>query len=440
MQRMRRSYWFGDRSFYHMALTVAVPIMIQNGITQFVGLLDNIMVGNVGTLPMSAVGIANQLLLVYNLSIFGALGGAGIFGAQFYGKGDTDGVRESFRFKLIIAAILTAIGTAVFLLLDEPLISLYLQGEATAADRAATLVYARQYLRIILISFVPFMLSQSYSSTLRECGQTVVPMVAGIAGVAVNLVLNAILIYGLIGFPALGIEGAAIATVVSRVVEAAIVMLWTHRHSAEQPFILGAYRSLRIPRALLTEIVKKSMPLLINELLWSAGVAMESMAYSMHGLVVVSAQAISSTISNVFNVAFMAMGSAIGIIVGQLLGAGRTGEAVETDRKLIVFAVLICFGIGAVMYFVAPWIPMLYATTEDVASLATRLIRCAAVCMPLWSLGNACYFTLRSGGKTFITFLFDSCFVWVICVPVAFGLTWWTDIEIVPLYLIVCAT
>ncbi len=431
-----RKNLIGDRAFYKMALAIAVPIMIQNGITQFVSMLDNIMVGRVGTEQMTGVSIANTLLFVFNLCIFGAVSGAGIFGAQFFGSGDHRGVRYAFRYKLLLCSALTAAGIAVFLLLDEKLIMLYLKGEGTAEEIAASLGYAKEYLHIMLIGLVPFTLSQCYASTLRENGQTVAPMVAGIVSVLVNLGFNSLLIFGYLGFPKLGSTGAAAATVIARFVELALVMLWTHRHKEKCPFIVGAYRSLRIPGKLAWSITKKTIPLMLNETLWAAGMALLSQCYSLHGYDVVSATNISNTIANVFNVAFLAMGNAIGIIVGQLLGSGRLKEAVDTDRKLIFFSVFICFFIGGAMALVAPLFPKIYNTSQNVRDLATQFIRIVALCMPINSLANACYFTLRSGGKTFVTFLFDSFFVCAFTVPLALFLTYVARVPIVPLFLI----
>ena len=118
--------------YYKRMLTIAFPIMIQNGITNFVSMLDNIMVGRVGTLQMTGVSIVNQLIFVFNLCIFGATSGAGIFTAQFHGCGDHNGVRSTFRFKILIGLLLSAVGVSVFLLFGQPLIRLYLQGEGTA--------------------------------------------------------------------------------------------------------------------------------------------------------------------------------------------------------------------------------------------------------------------------------------------------------------------
>lgn len=231
--------FIGDKKFYMMVLGIAVPIMIQNGITNFVSLLDNIMIGRIGTEQMSGAAIVNQLIFVYNLCIFGAVSGAGIFTAQYFGQKDHEGVRQTFRYKLWISAVLT-IGTVIlFLTAGDQLINMYLHGEGTAQELAATLKYGKQYLLIMLAGLPPFMMVQIYASTLRECGETMTPMKAGVVAVCINLVFNYLLIYGKFGFPALGVRGAAIATVLSRYIEAVIVITWTHRHQEANPFAKG---------------------------------------------------------------------------------------------------------------------------------------------------------------------------------------------------------
>ena len=259
-----RKKLIGDRDFYRMVLTVAVPIMVQNGITNFVGLLDNIMVGRVGTEQMSGIAIVNQLMMVFNLSIFGAISGAGIFSAQFYGCGDHKGVRNTFRFKVYISLILLLSGVFVLSAFGKNLILMYLHGEGQEASLEAALQYGQTYLWIMLLGLLPFVLEQIYTSTLRECGETMVPMKAGVAAVLVNLVLNWLLIFGSLGFPRLGVAGAAIATVISRYVQAAIVMVWTHRHSQRMPFIVGVYKSGRIPGSLAGKILLRGTPLMVD--------------------------------------------------------------------------------------------------------------------------------------------------------------------------------
>lgn len=434
MWKKLKNRYVGDKAFYRMTLAIAVPIMIQNGISNFVSMLDNIMVGRVGTEQMTGVAIVNQLIFVFNLMIFGAVSGAGIFGAQFYGSGDTKGVRDTFRFKMISCTLLTALGAVVFLFFGDELIRLYLQGEGTPEQIEASFGYAKQYLFIMLIGFVPFYISQCYASTLRETGETILPMVSGIVAVLVNLCFNFVLIFGYLGFPAMGAAGAAVATVISRFVEAGIVIIKTHCNSKKYEFVMGAYKSLRVPKQLVFGILQKGIPLLLNETLWAGGMAVLNQCYSVRSYDVVSAVNISSTITNVFNVAFIAMGSAIGIIIGQMLGAGKTEEAVEADRKLIAFSVASCVLFGAGLFAVSTLFPLIYDASDSIRNMATSFIRVAACCMPIGAFANASYFTLRSGGKTFITILFDSCYVWIIVVPVAFCLSRFTSMPIVPLF------
>ena len=434
---MRLRSYIGDRAFYRRLSAVMVPILIQQLITNFVSLLDNLMVGQVGTEPMSGVAIVNQLLFVYNLCIFGGLAGAGIFTAQFYGKGDQEGLRSTVRFKLWFAllAVLTCLG--VFLLFGDKLITLFLHPGEEDLDLAATLRYAKEYMSVMLIQTAPFALSQVYSGTLRETGETLLPMRAGIVAVFVNLVFNYVLIFGKLGVPALGVVGAAAATVLSRFVELAIILVWTHSHRERCPFAVGLYRSLRVPSALFRRILVLGTPLLLNEFLWSGGMTVLNQCYSLRGLEVVSAFNISNTVGNLFFCAFIAMGNAISIIVGQLLGAGELERAVDEDRKLIAFSLALSVGVGLLMALVSPFIPQVYNTTDTVKALAVKLLLVYAAMMPLFSYTNSCYFTLRSGGKTLITFAFDSLFVWVFSIPAAFYFSRGTDMGIVLMYAIV---
>lgn len=437
MKKTLREKLIGDRNFYKMVLMIAVPIMIQNGITNFVSLLDNIMVGQVGTEQMTGVAIVNQLIFVYNLCIFGGVSGAGIFTAQYFGQKDEEGVANTFRFKLWLAVILTGITVVIFLLFGEPLIQMYLNGSQDGGDTAAVLRYGKDYLAVMLVGLAPFMLVQVYASTLRECGRTVVPMKAGIAAVFVNLIFNYLLIYGKFGFPEMGVTGAAAATVLSRYVEAVIVISWTHRHKEINTYIRGLYRTMKIPLSLTKRILIKGTPLLLNETFWDAGTAMLLQCYSVRGMNVVAGMNISNTISNLFNVVFIALGDSVAIVVGQLLGAGKMEEAKDTDRKMIAFSVACCTLIAVLMLFIAPLFPRLYNTNAQSREFATYFILVVAVFMPQNAFLHAAYFTLRSGGRTVITFFFDSVFICCVSVPIAYLLGHFTSLYVVYIFIAV---
>ena len=431
---------FGDKAFYRMVLAIAVPVMVQSGITQFVSLLDNLMVGRIGTEEFGGVAIANQLIFVFNLCIFGGLSGAGIFSAQFSGKNDVDGMRHVLRFKLYFVIAASVLGILILHFFGSPLISLFLHEGSEEGDLVKTLNFGLDYLKIMLIGLPMYAVSQCYASSLKETGETFIPMIGSGTAVLVNLVFNYILIFGKFGFPVMGVKGAAIATVLSRVVELAIIAIWAHTHTKRFGFFSKLYSSFRVPKALTFDIIKKGSPLMFNELLWSMGMSTLTACYSMRGLATVNALNISSTVSNLFNVVFMAIGSSIAIIVGNLLGAGKFEEARDTDRKIITMSVLGCFIFGSLLAVSAKYIPNLYETTDEVKSLATSFLFICAVSMPFNAFTHGCYFTLRSGGQTKITMAFDSCFVWVICIPLAYCLANVTSIPIIPMFIICTAT
>lgn len=429
--------FIGDKAFYRMVLGIAVPIMIQNGITNFVSLLDNIMIGRIGTEQMSGAAIVNQLMFVYNLCVFGGVSGVGIFTAQYFGQGDSEGVRRTFRYKLWLALILTVATIILFLTGGDTLISAYLQGGGSSEAISSTLLYGRRYLFIMLFGLPAFMMTQIYSSTLRECGETVLPMKSGIVAVFVNLVFNYILIYGKFGFPVLGVAGAAIATVISRYVELCIILVGTHRDAEKNTFVKGLYSTLAVPLPLTKKIFIKGTPLLLNEALWSSAMATLTQCYSIRGLNVVAGLNISNTIDNVFNIVFIALGDSVAIIVGQLLGAGEMKKARETDNKLIAFSVMCCVGVAAVMFLAAPLFPQLYRTNDEAKELAKQFIMITACFMPMRAFLHACYFTLRSGGRTIITFLFDSVFIWCVSVSIAYTLSRFTTLPVTVIYTLV---
>ena len=433
------SKFIGNKAFYKAVLAIVIPVMIQNGVSQFVNVLDNLMVGRIGTEQMSGVAIANQLIFVFNLTVFGGLSGASIFGAQFAGKKDTDGVRHVLRFKLLICAVICTAALVVLGFFHRPLLSLFLHESGAEGDLAATLEFGSKYVLIMLIGLIPSAVSMCYAFSLRETGETFVPMVGSGSAVLVNLVLNYLLIFGKLGLPALGVLGAAIATVISRFVELTIIVTYAHTHTRRFPFFSGVYRSFYVPGALVKQIILKGTPLLLNEAFWSLGMTTMMQCYSTRGISAVAALNISSTVSNLFNIVFMSIGSSIGIIVGNLLGANKLAEAKDTDRKIIALSVCSCLFFGAALSVAAPFIPRLYNTGDEVKRLATSLLWVSACMMPFNAFTHACYFTLRSGGQTKITMLFDSCYVWALCIPVAFVLSRFTALPILPLYIICCS-
>lgn len=436
---MERTNMKEKEKIYKRALVLAIPIMIQNGITNMVSLIDNVMVGSLGTEEMTAVSIVGQLIFVFNLAIFGGLSGPGIYGAQYYGQRNIQGFQNTFRIKIWIGLLCFVLGMTVFVGFGEPLIELYLRGESETIDSTETLNNGLHYLWIMLGGLLPFVITQIYSSSLRETGDSIKPMVAGVCSVMVDVIFNYFLIYGKFCFPELGVEGAAIATVFARIVEMSIVVTWPHIKRREHEFLHGIYTTLRIPGNVVGEIVKKAIPIFFNEFLWAGALAAMTQCYSTRGLEIVAGINISNTLCNLLNVVFVALGSAVGILVGQTLGKSDYEQAKKDSFRLTRFTGVISIGLMIVLLLVAGVFPKLYDVTQEVRSYGTYFIMITALFFPVQGVLNALYFTLRSGGKTLITFLFDSVYSWCITLPIAMLLCFFSSLPILVVYSVVQA-
>lgn len=426
--------FIGDSAFYRYIIALVVPMILQNVVTNFVSLLDNIMVGRVGTAQMTGVSIVNNLIFVFNISVFGAVSGPGIFGAQFFGRGDHEGQKYTFRFRLFAVMLITVIAALVLHFFDTELISLYISETASPEAAALTMKYAKDYLSVMMFTLLPFAIGQAYSSVVRECGETRIPMIGSFSAVAINLVLDYGLIFGKFGLPCLGVKGAAVATVIAKTIEALVVVIWAHVKKERNKYIIGLYKSFYMPAKLVGTMILKGTPLLLNEFMWAAGCATLTQCYSYKGLDVVAGTNIASTMTNLFGVVYLQLGAVIAIVVGQKLGAGKLDEAKDYDNKMFFFAVVVGAGVGIVMLPIAKVFPNLYNTTDEIRGLATYFITIQAIAMPLWSFANASYFTIRSGGKTGITFIFDSGYTWALMVPVAYTLSRFTNLSIYWVY------
>ncbi|MBO4422391.1 MAG: MATE family efflux transporter [Clostridia bacterium] len=422
--------FFTDKAFFRKVFAIALPMVIQNGVTNLVGVLDNIMVGRISSEATSGVAIVNQFMFVFYLITFGAVSAAGIFTAQYHGKGDVENVRATFRAKLLVCGAASVFGILIFIFCGGFFIKTFLTDTGADIDPALTFSLGSGYMAVMLFGILPYSLSQAFASTLRETGRTVPPMAASSAAVAVNLVLNYVLIFGKFGAPRLGVVGAAIATVVSRYAEFFILLIWTAASAGKSPFIKGVFRRFRIPGKLIRNIAVMGMPLMLNEAFWSLAVTLRNQSYSTRGLESVTAVSISSTFTNFFSVVYFSLGGAVAVIIGNLLGAGEIEEAKRTDKKLIAFSLMTTSAVAVVLASLSPLFPKFYNTTEGVASLTTYMLIVYAILMPFDAFAHCAYFTLRSGGKVFITVLFDSVFMWSVIVPACVILSRFTPVDI----------
>lgn len=429
---MNRNRLIGDRAFYKRITKLATPIVIQGGVTNLISLLDNVMVGQLGTEMLSGVAIANQLLFVFNLGIMGLFSGIGLFTSQYYGKADENGLCRTLYAKRASGICFLALSIAAFLLLGKQMISGYIRFAGSEGSAEVAGACAWTYLCIMLVGLLPFSVAQLYGTTLREVNQTVPAMVGSSVAVGLNILLNYLLIFGKFGFPALGVTGAALATVLSRFAEMLIVTVWAYTSGGA--FIRRSWKRMSMPQRLVGSMAMRTAPLVLNEVLYAASYAVIGQCLSTRGLTAIAASNITSNVTQLFNTVLYALGVSLGVVVGNLLGAGRFDEARQTNSRMIVLAIGVCVVLGIVLMPVSLWFPKLFNTTDDVRLLTGQMIRVIGYTLPIRAFTHLAYYTLRSGGRTLLTLAFDGGYVTLICMPITLLLAHFTGFSALALF------
>ena len=422
-----------EKKIFPLVMSMALPMMLSMAFNSLYNIVDSYFVAKLSEDAMTA------LSLVYpaqNLLTAVAVGfGVGVnamisfyLGAQNQEKADKTATQGMVLGVLhgVLLMVLFLCGMNLFL------------GMFTKSDAVRAL--GMEYSNVVFLFSTIVTGGITLEKIFQAVGRMRATMVSMIAGFVTNIVLDPLLIFGIGPFPKMGVQGAALATVIARYIEALIVIIWAHMHRAKNRYLEGAYTGFGIPFAELKAILVKGFPLMMNEVMWAAGMTTVTQCYSVRGLDVVAGLNIASTITNLFNIVYLQLGSCISIVVGQYLGAGKLEEAKDADNKMIIFSVFCCVIMAAIMFLVGGFFPDIYNTTAEIKDLATKFIAVSALIMPFCSFSHASYFTLRSGGKTMVTFLFDSVFTWVVVVPVAFLLAHGTGLGIVSVYFLVQAT
>lgn len=418
----------GDRKFYKTLFQVAAPLVLQQLITTSVQLVDNVMVGRLGESSIGAVSVINQLYFIIILVTFGAYGGAGIFTSQFFGSGDHDKLKQTFRFKIITGVMIALLALIIFTLFGESLIRVF-------TNNPETIKLGLAYLNIARWSAFPWVISVAISNTFREMSITKPLLYISIVAIITNTLLNFVLIFGLLGAPALGVVGAAIATLIARFVELSLMVILILRKG--QIFSSKITHMMHIQPKLLKSMIIMSIPLTLNELLWSSGQTAFLHAYSTRGDSALAALNISGAISQLVFVTFGGIATAVAVLVGNTLGKNALDEAKDNAKKLIAFSVFFAVIAGFILFILSFFILNIYDVAETTKDIARFNIRINALFIPVYSFNVALFFTLRSGGDTKSTFMIDSGYMWVVAVPIAMVLAYFTDYRVTMMFLLI---
>lgn len=390
---------FGPASFYREALGIVVPVMLQMVITSLISLIDNFMVSGLGDVKMAAVNVANQINFFYIVVVNASCMAGGIYLSQHRGASDARGMRQSLRFKLIAALGVAVVHSCLCLFVPETLIGLMLGGND---QKAVIVAQGARFLRLATPSLAPFAVAAAVASSYRDIGSTKAPLVVSSAAAAFCTGLNWILIYGMLRLPRLEVGGAAIATDLARLAEAATFLAFV---AARRPaFAFRPREIFRIDAKLFGKIVRRSAMMLFSETAW----------------------VLSETII-----------TATSVLVGSTLGAGKLEEARQKGRWILYGSIAFGAIVGALAAASTFLIPLVFGRlSDDARRVATGLVIVIASYIPLWTLLNAQFALSRSGGDTAMGVWVDVGVTYVVFLPIAFGLAWWTSLGPVALFAI----
>lgn len=402
---------FRDKEYLGRLTALAVPLIIQQVITYSVNLLDTLMIGSFGDIPLAAVNLVNQFYLIFSIMIFGMISGGSVLSAQFWGKRDAESIRKVMGIQFVFG-----FGTGLFFLavtqaFPDRILRFYSKDEEVI--RAGV-----TYLRIISAAFLLFPAGQVFSGALRCTGNTGVPMVISGITLSANALLNYLLIFGKLGFPALGLKGAAAATVIARAAETFLYIFVTYRR--RYPIAATARQLFSFDRQLIGLLLQKGLPVIANELSWGLGVNMYTAIYSSISTASIAAYSAVSPIDNIAQSLFFGIGDASSVMTGNLLGADDFKKAKRWSKFTLTLSLCLSLLIGMLLFCLRIPIIGLYNLSPEASALAIGQM--AAAALSLW-LRTSNYTLiigiLRPGGQALYCLLIEGLLMWLGGIPLA---------------------
>ncbi len=413
-----------DKLFFKSALVIAMPIVIQQLVTSLAQLVDNIMVGTINGQAIAGVGAVNSIFFVLMTATFGISEGASIFIAQQFGANKKGKMANSLAISFSIIFVMAGICLTLINTFDEQLLRLFIHGNSEEALTA--LSYGLDYLNVLVWGYWLLMINTVIGSAFRAIGKTKIPMMAGVVAVITNTSMNFILI------PILGVKGAAIATILSRVIEFSILLYTLKFRQQAFVFNLESFTTIKLEQ--FKQMIAKMVPLTANEALWGLGTSTLMAFYGARSITDLASVQITYTIANILFVAMSGFGVAVAVLIGQKLGRDEFDKAIENSRKLMALAVVIGFIFLLLAQVIALVIPGLYGNVDPlIQEQSANLLRIIGLVYPIYVMTVTFFFTLRAGGDTMGVLIMDAGTMWGISIPVGFILVNFTS---APLYMI----
>lgn len=402
--------YIGARPFYSDALRVMIPVTIQQLINNLFNMVDNLMVGSldVDGLAMSAVSVANRPYTIFFGVFFGMTGAAGLLISQYYGARDMKTCQGLFSLQMLIGLIASALVGLWLALFPESVMRIFVSDPRT-------IELGMRYLSVIWISYLPLAVSNVCIFSLRSIGENRMSMMVSLATMGVNALCNYALIFGRLGMPAMGVTGAAIGTLIARTVEMVFYLVLLLRRRV--PFTMDMTAFTRLPRGVVKAFALKAVPLVINEILWNLGMNVYFWSYARINEAGLPAITIADLCSQIAAVMAMGNASAVSVLIGAELGAGRLEQAKANCKKLLLLVVgigVFCVGLCVLLGFA---LPHAFRVTPQLRELATGITVAMALFTPFNFVYGFCFFCMRAGGDTRNAMLLDAGYMWLLPVP-----------------------
>ena len=393
-----------DKGFWKKVLIVGLPVSIQNLINTTVNMVDTFMIGSLGEDYVSAVGLASKVFFIMNLLVFGISSGCSVLLSQYYGKRDDQNLNKTFGFMTILSLLGGFLFFILAMIMPNSLMRIFTNSDVLIEIGAP-------YLRIVSVSYIFTAFSMSVGGLCRSINKTKAPMIATFVSVFVNVFFNFMFIFGNLGAPKLMANGAAIGTIIARVVEFSIVLVYLF--IAKLGVKLNIGEMVHIDKEVALKNIKFALPVIINELGWGLGTTMYSVIYGHMGDSVVAATTIATALEDLVYALLFGVSTACAVLVGNQLGANKLEEAQKTAKKLLFSGILIsCLLAGILILLINPYV-MLYKTTEEVRGMITRVCIAYALFMPFRTFNLMMIVgILRSGGDTFFCMVMELSCLW----------------------------
>jgi len=404
--------FFKDRAFLREMLAIAIPISFQQLINASLNMIDVLMVGQLGEVSIAALGLSNQVFFVFILLLFGTTSGMAIFTAQFWGKQEIDPIRKVLGMSILTTSIIALIFTLAATLMPRAVLGFY-------TNDPEVIGIGVRYLSIVGFSYIPVAIATSYIATLRSIQLVKLTVVATTSALIFKTTVGYLLIFGVGGFPALGVEGAAIGTASAWVLE--LFLLFILVYAKKTPLAANPLTCFTFDLSFFARVLKTVAPAVLNEMFWSLGITTYNAVYAHIGTEAIAAINVNATIEELGFVVFMGLGNACAVMVGNRIGAGKKDEAYETLRRVTILSVAAAWIVGLVVIAARDVVVGLYALSPS-GAYNVRMLMLMMGSMLWIRMFNFSTFIggFRAGGDTRFALIMEICSIWLIGVPAAY--------------------